>query len=136
VKPVSTAAARVAGSATGRRKPVGFTRIFRAFGATWRGLAGGFRSEAAFRQELALALLVIPLGLWRGHSGVERALLIAPMLLILVIELLNSAIEAAIDRIGLERHELSGLAKDLGSAAVFVAFVLLGGVWALVLLPR
>jgi diacylglycerol kinase (ATP) len=121
-------------SATDRLKPTGFARIFRAFGATWRGLLGAFRGEAAFRQELALALLVIPLGLWLGANATERVLLTSPMLLILVIELLNSAIEAAIDRIGLERHELSGLAKDLGSAAVFVAFVLLGGVWLLVLL--
>jgi diacylglycerol kinase (ATP) len=120
----------------GRPKPVGITRIVRAFGATARGLAGAFRSEAAFRQELGLAVAVIPLGLWLGHDGLERALLTAPMLLILIVELLNSAIEAAIDRIGFERHELSGLAKDLGSAAVFVAFLLLGGVWLLVLLDR
>jgi diacylglycerol kinase (ATP) len=123
-------------SATKRLKPVGVARIVRAFGATARGLAGAFRSEAAFRQELALAVVVLPLGLWLGRDGVERALLTAPMLLILVVELLNSAVEAAIDRIGLERHELSGLAKDLGSAAVFVAFVLLGGVWLLLLIDR
>jgi diacylglycerol kinase (ATP) len=108
----------------------------RAFGATTRGLAGAFRSEAAFRQELALAVIVLPLGIWLGRDGVERALLTAPMLLILVVELLNSAVEAAIDRIGLERHELSGLAKDLGSAAVFVAFLLLGSVWLLLLIDR
>lgn len=118
---------------TQRLKPTGIARIVRAFGATGRGLAGAFRSEAAFRQELALAVVVLPLGLWLGRDGVERALLTAPMLLILIVELLNSAVEAAIDRIGLERHELSGFAKDLGSAAVFMAFVLLGGVWALLL---
>jgi diacylglycerol kinase (ATP) len=119
-----------------RDKPRGLIRILRACAATWRGLSGAFRDEAAFRQELALAVLVIPLGLWLGRSGVERALLIAPMLFILVVELLNSAIEATVDRIGFERHALAGLAKDLGSAAVFMSFVLLGAVWLTVLLGR
>jgi diacylglycerol kinase (ATP) len=104
-----------------------------AFGNSFRGFNGAFREEAAFRQELALAAVVIPAGLWLGRSGVERALLVAPMLLILIVELLNSAVEAAIDRIGPEHHALSGLAKDIGSAAVFAAFVLLGTMWVLVL---
>jgi diacylglycerol kinase (ATP) len=124
------------GIGTDRYKPRGFTRILRAVGSSVRGLAGAFRDEAAFRQELAFATLVIPLGLWLGHSGVERVLLIAPMLLILVVELLNSAIEATVDRIGFERHALAGLAKDIGSAAVFMSFVLLATVWLLVLLGR
>ncbi len=119
-----------------RTKPRGFSRIIRACGASSRGLAGAFRDEAAFRQELALAVLVIPLGLWLGRSGTERALLVAPVLLVLVVELLNSAIEATVDRIGLERHALAGLAKDLGSAAVLMSFVLLGAVWLIVLLGR
>jgi len=123
-------------AAVGRYKPRGLLRIMRALGASVHGLAGAFREEAAFRQELALAALVIPLGLWLGHSGVERALLIAPMLLILIVELLNSAIEATVDRIGFERHKLAGLAKDIGSAAVFMSFVLLTAVWLLVLLGR
>ena len=76
------------------------------------------------------------MGIWLGHTAVERALLVAPVLLILIIELVNSAIEATVDRIGFERHALAGLAKDLGSAAVFMAFVLLGGVWILVLSGR
>ena len=119
-----------------RDKPTGVTRVLRAFGNSLKGFAGAFREEAAFRQELALAVVVIPVGVWIGDSGVERALLIAPMLLILVVELLNSAIEAVVDRVGLERHRLSGLAKDIGSAAVFMAFVLLVTVWALVLFDR
>jgi len=123
-------------AAVGRYKPRGLLRIMRALGASVHGLAGAFREEAAFRQELALAALVIPLGLWLGHSGVERALLIAPMLLILIVELLNSAIEATVDRIGFERHKLAGLAKDIGSAAVLMSFVLLTAVWLLVLLGR
>ena len=123
-------------AAVGRYKPRGLLRVMRAVGASANGLVGAFREEAAFRQELALATLVIPLALWLGHSGVERALLIAPMLLILIVELLNSAIEATVDRIGFERHQLAGLAKDIGSAAVFMSFVLLITVWLLVLLGR
>jgi diacylglycerol kinase (ATP) len=123
-------------TAIDRYKPRGVVRVLRAVGSSARGLAGAFRDEAAFRQELALAALVVPLGLWLGHSGVERALLIAPMLLILIVELLNSAIEATVDRIGLERHALAGLAKDIGSAAVFMSLVLLAALWLLVLLGR
>ena len=124
------------GAALDRYKPRGLTRVLRALGASLRGLSGAFRDEAAFRQELAFAAVVIPLGLWLGHSGVERALLIAPVLLILTVELLNSAIEATVDRIGFERHALAGLAKDIGSAAVLMSFVLLTAVWLLVLLGR
>jgi diacylglycerol kinase (ATP) len=124
------------GATVGRYKPRGILRVLRALGASANGLVGAFREEAAFRQELALAALVIPLALWLGHNGVERALLIAPMLLILIVELLNSAIEATVDRIGFERHKLAGLAKDIGSAAVLMSFVLLTSVWLLVLLGR
>jgi len=123
-------------AAVGRYKPRGILRVLRALVASANGLAGAFREEAAFRQELALAAFVIPLALWLGHSGVERALLIAPMLLILIVELLNSAIEATVDRIGFERHQLAGLAKDIGSAAVLMSFVLLISMWLLVLLGR
>ena len=124
------------GAAVDRYKPRGILRVMRALGASVNGLTGAFREEAAFRQELGLAVVVIPMGLWLGHGGVERALLIAPMLLILIVELLNSAIEATVDRIGFERHKLAGLAKDIGSAAVFMSFVMLGAVWLLVLLGR
>jgi diacylglycerol kinase (ATP) len=119
-----------------RSKPTGFTRMFRAFGASMKGLTGAFREEAAFRQELALAVVVIPVGLWLGQNGIERVLLIAPMFLVLIVELVNSAIEATVDRIGLERHKLSGLAKDIGSAAVLMSLLLLVVVWLLVLWPR
>jgi diacylglycerol kinase (ATP) len=112
------------------------TRILRAARASGCGLVGCFREEAAFRQELALAVVVIPLGSWLGHTGVERALLVAPMLLVLIVELLNSAIEATVDRIGPERHPLAGLAKDTGSAAVLMSFILLAAMWLLVLLGR
>jgi diacylglycerol kinase (ATP) len=119
-----------------RGKPRGIRRVLRACAICARGLRGAFREEAAFRQEILLAVIVIPLGLWLGQTGVERALLVAPMLLVFVVELVNSAVEATVDRIGLERHALAGLAKDMGSAAVFMSLVLLGTVWLLVLVFR
>jgi diacylglycerol kinase (ATP) len=124
------------GAAVDRYKPRGMTRILRALASSLRGLRGAYREEAAFRQELAFAVVVIPLGLWLGHGAIERVLLTAPVVLILVVELLNSAIEATVDRIGFERHALAGLAKDIGSAAVFMSFVLLAVVWLIVFLGR
>jgi len=123
-------------AAVDRYKPRGLTRLLRAFGSSWNGLVGAYREEAAFRQELAFAVIVIPLGLWLGHGALERAALIAPVFLILIVELLNSAIEATVDRIGFERHALAGLAKDIGSAAVFMSFVLLAVMWLIVLLSH
>jgi diacylglycerol kinase (ATP) len=116
-----------------RAKPIGMTRLTRAFGYSFQGFAHAWREEAAFRQEVLLSVFVVPAGLALGHSGVERALLVCPMLLILVVEILNSAVEAVVDRSGTERHPLAGMAKDMGSAAVMLSFVLLGTVWLLVL---
>ena len=116
-----------------REKPTGFKRLLRAFGYSLQGFRHAWREEAAFRQEVGLAVLVIPGALGLGHTGVERALLVGPMLLILIIEILNSAIEAVVDRSGTERHPLAGMAKDMGSAAVLLSFVLLGTVWLLIL---
>ena len=116
-----------------REKPTGITRLIRAFGYSLQGFILAWREEAAFRQEVCLAAVVIPAGLWLGRSGVERALLVYPMLQILVIEILNSAVEAVVDRGGTERHPLAGMAKDMGSAAVMLSFALLGTVWLLVL---
>lgn len=114
----------------------GPARLARAFGSTWRGFCAAWRGEEAFRQECLLAILVVPLGLWLGQDGVERALLVGPIFFVLAIELINSAVEATVDRIGVERHPLSAIAKELGSAAVFVAFLLLGLNWLLVLAWR
>ena len=97
------------------------------------GLRAAWCHEQAFRLEAIVLVVVIPVGLWLGKSGVERALLIGPCLLVIVVELVNSAIEAAVNRIGPERHELSGRAKDLGSAAVFCAIALAFAVWLMVL---
>jgi len=109
-------------------------RIVRAFGYSLQGLRAVWRHEAAFRQEVLVAVLLVPLGLWLGTNGVERALLVGSWLLVMIVELLNSAIEAVVDRVGPESHELSGRAKDAGSAAVLVAIALAVLVWALVLL--
>ena len=108
-------------------------RLLRAFGYSIQGFRYAWREEAAFRQELCLAAVVIPGGLFLGRSGVERAILICPMLQILVIEILNSAVEAAVDRSGTERNTLAGMAKDMGSAAVMLSFAMLGTVWYLIL---
>jgi diacylglycerol kinase (ATP) len=116
-----------------RQKPQGLTRLFRAFGYSYAGFVQTFREEAAFRQELLCAAVVIPLGIHLGRSGLERALLIAPMLLVLIVESLNSAIEAVVDRHGLEHNDLAGMAKDMGSAAVLLCFALLGTTWFLIL---
>ena len=116
-----------------RNKPTGITRLLRAFGYSFQGFKYTWREEAAFRQEVALSLLVIPAGLYLGRSGVERALLVSPMLMILVVEIINSAVEAVVDRAGPELHPLAGMAKDMGSAAVMLSFALLGTVWLLIL---
>jgi len=116
-----------------RDKPIGFERVVRAFGYSFQGFRHAWREEAAFRQEVGLGVVVIPLGVLLGRNGLERALLVAPMLLILIVECLNSALEAVVDRSGTERHPLAGMAKDMGSAAVLLTFVLLGTVWLLVL---
>jgi diacylglycerol kinase (ATP) len=100
------------------------------------GFRAVLRNEAAFRQEAALCAVLAPLALWLGGSGVERALLVGSLALVLVVELLNSAVEAVVDRIGTEHHELSGRAKDIGSAAVFTSLVNVLAIWLLVLLPR
>jgi len=112
----------------------GLRRLMNATRYTRDGLAAAFRHEDAFRQEVFLALLLIPLALYLGETGIERALMIAAVLGVLIVELLNSALEAAVDRISLEHHPLIKRAKDMGSAAVMIALVNVVLVWALVLL--
>ena len=112
----------------------GLARIINAAGYSWAGLTAAFRHEDAFRQEVSLALLLIPLALYLGDTGIERALLICAALGVLIVELLNSALESAVDRISLEHHLLIKRAKDMGSAAVMIALVSVVAVWALVLL--
>jgi diacylglycerol kinase (ATP) len=114
----------------------GLRRIVLAFFNSLAGLADAWRHESAFRQELLLACALVPVAFAVPMPAVERALLIASVLLVLVVELLNTGVEVAIDRISLDRHALSKRAKDIGSAAVLVSLVLLAVVWALVLPPR
>lgn len=95
-----------------------------------------FKSEAAFRQECALAAILLPAAFWLGRTGVERALLAGTCVLVLIVELLNTAVEYVVDRIGMDHHELSGNAKDVGSAAVLMSLVLTGVVWGLVAWDR
>jgi diacylglycerol kinase (ATP) len=111
----------------------GLRRLINATRYSLAGIAAAARHEDAFRQELLLAAVLVPLGLWLGDSGVARALLCGSVLLVLIVELLNSAVEAAIDRISLEHHELAKRAKDFGSAAVMLTLATAGLIWILVL---
>lgn len=111
----------------------GMARLKRALHCSSLGLSAAYRNEEAFRQELLLCLVLLPVACWLGHSNIERALLVGSLLILLIVELLNTAVEVVVNRIGLERHELSGRAKDLGSAAVFMAIANTVAVWILVL---
>jgi diacylglycerol kinase (ATP) len=115
-----------------RKGATGMRRLLDAARYSVAGLRAAL-SEAAFRQELALAAVLVPLGLYLGKSGVERALLAGSLLLVLIVELLNSAIEAAVDRISLEDHSLAKRAKDIGSAAVMLTLAAAAVTWFLVL---
>ncbi len=112
----------------------GLRRVWNALHYSLDGLQAAYRHEEAFRQEAWLALLMIPLALWLGEGAVERVLMIGSVLLVLIVELVNSAIEATVDRISLERHPLAKRAKDIGSAAVLIALLNAALVWGLVLL--
>jgi diacylglycerol kinase (ATP) len=106
----------------------GFNRVWHATGYSMAGLRAGW-DEAAFRLEACLSFVMVPLAFWIGRTWVEIALLAGSVLLVMMVELLNTGIEAAIDRISLERHDLSKRAKDMGSAAVFLSLLLAGGIW-------
>ncbi len=108
-------------------------RLIKATGFSWQGLKAAFKNEAAFRQEIYLSIILIPLGIWLGETGMERALLIGSILLVMIVELINSGMEAVVDRFGGEQHELSGRAKDVGSAAVLIALINVVAIWCLVL---
>ena len=110
-------------------KNKGLKRIYLAAGFSLKGITTAFRLEAAFREEVLLAAVLLPLACWLQVDPFERVLMIAAVLLVLIVELLNSAIEAVVDRVGTEHHELSGRAKDMGSAAVFISMLLTAYVW-------
>ena len=111
----------------------GVKRIMMATLYSWKGLRAAFRKEEAFRQEAILAIVLIPFAIWLGDTGIEIALMIGSVILVLIVEILNSAVEAVVDRIGMERHKLSGRAKDMGSAAVMLSLFNVVVVWGLVL---
>lgn len=117
------------------KQRTGLNRLWHAAGYSIAGLRAGWR-EKAFRQELCLAVVLLPLSFWLGGNWVETALLASTVVLVLITELLNSGIEAAIDRIGPELHELSKRAKDMGSAAVLLSLLLCTGIWCAALYHR
>lgn len=116
----------------GKYSRTGWRRIRDATGFSIKGLLAAWRNEAAFRQELCLVLVMLPAAFWIGTTKAERALLVFSILQVLIVELLNSAIETTIDRIGTERNDLSGRAKDIGSAAVMVSLIAAAVVWGII----
>jgi diacylglycerol kinase (ATP) len=112
---------------------LGFKRLINAFGFSMQGLKAAYKHEEAFRQELVVLAVAIPLSIWLADTAVEVILLIGSVLLLLIVELINSAIEATVDRFGSEHHELSGRAKDMGSAAVLVTTILAAMTWLLII---
>jgi len=120
----------------GKPGKTGLGRVIDAFGYSMKGLAASWKYEAAFRQEVALAVVLIPTAFWLAQSHIELILLISSVFWVLMAELANSSVEAVVDRTGSEHHDLSGRAKDIGSALVFVSLVLLAVVWGIVAFNR
>ena len=120
----------------GNTQTKGLKRIYNAFFYSMAGLASSWKHEAAFRQETCLAILLIPAAFWLGHGSTQMAILVFSVFLVLITELLNSAIEAAIDRIGDQQHELSKRAKDIGSATVLMSLIAFTVVWGLIIIER
>jgi len=112
----------------------GLKRLINAFYFSIAGLKATWTHEEAFRQEVILFLVSTPLALWLGQTNIEKLLLIGSVVLVMIVELLNSAVEAVVDRVGLEHHELSGRAKDIGSAAVSMSLAWAAVTWALILI--
>ncbi|WP_455234729.1 diacylglycerol kinase [Thiogranum longum] len=115
----------------GKEGNTGFKRIVRAADFSRKGFVAVFRNEAAFRQEIALTIVLLPLAFWLGDNALERAIMVGIWLIVPIVELLNSGIEAVVDRISGEHHPLAGVAKDAGSAAVFLALCNAGVVWSI-----
>ena len=114
----------------------GLTRVIDASKYSWLGYKAGFKNEAAFRQELFLCIILLPVAIIYSESNIELALLLGSLFLVLIVELLNSGIEAIVDRVSDEYHELSGRAKDLGAAAVMTALINVVVIWSIILLPH
>ncbi|MCB5206917.1 diacylglycerol kinase [Methylovorus mays] len=112
----------------------GLRRLINAFGYSMAGLKAAYTNEDAFRQEVLMTIILVPLALYLGENGIAKAAMIASVLLVVIVELLNSSIEATVDRISLENHMLAKRAKDIGSAAVLISLINLAVVWLLILL--
>ena len=111
----------------------GLRRLLNAFGYSMAGIKAAYKNEDAFRQEVLMAIVLIPLAIYLGETGLEKAIMIASVLLVIIVELLNSSIEATVDRISLENHNLAKRAKDIGSAAVLISLVNMAVVWGLLI---
>ena len=120
-------------TSSGKPGHTGIKRIIKATGFSWQGLKAAYKNESAIRQECVLLAIALPLAFFFADSGIELALLVGSVALVLIVELINSAIEAIVDRVGTEYHELSGRAKDIGSAAVLVTLIVAGFTWLAVL---
>ena len=120
----------------GKPGTTGLRRVWTAMFFSFAGLRAAWKHEAAFRQEGSLAIIMVPAGLWLGNTPVEKSLLIGTVFLVLITELLNSAVEAVVDRVSTDQHELSGRAKDIGSAAVMLSLILTAITWGMILAPR
>ena len=116
------------------QKPTGIKKLWSASIYSAKGLKACYQSEYAFRLEVWLAAFLVPIGYWLGESSIEKVLLIFPIFLVLMVEMLNSAIEAVVDRVGLDHHELSGFAKDVASAAVLISLIIFLFTWIVILL--
>ncbi len=114
----------------------GFSRLFDALGYSWLGYKAGFKNEAAFREELFVGIILLPVAIIFSESNIELALLLGSLFLVLMVELLNSGIEAIVDRVSDEHHELSGRAKDLGAAAVMTSLINVIVIWAIIFVPK
>jgi diacylglycerol kinase (ATP) len=119
---------------TENNKPTGIKKLWSASIYSAKGLKACYHSEYAFRLEVWLAIVLTPLAYWLGESPVEKVLLIMPIFLVLIVEMLNSTIEAVVNRVGLEHHELSGFAKDVASAAVLISLIIFIFTWIIILL--
>ena len=118
------------------QKPTGIKRIVKASHYSYKGFVYSFKNEASFREEAIAAMVLLPLAFWLDVTATERVMLVCSVLMVLIVELLNTGIEAVVDRVGLERHALAGAAKDAGSAAVLLTLIMWAFVWGCILLPR
>ncbi len=114
----------------------GLSHVLKAFGYSMKGFKAALQFEEAFRLELLALVVMVPAAIWLGSNGIERAIMVGSLLLVLIVELINSAIEAVVDRVGIEHHTLAGRAKDIGSAAVFMALLNVATVWGFILFDR